>query len=73
MAVSKRTAAEILKSKSRPTDLDALSVGDRRIWLETQATIEAYENDVAEILEDIIPDVDSPQPYFEVINLQDSK
>ena len=71
VAVCKKTAAEILKAKSRPTDLDSLSVGDRRIWLETQATIQAYEEDVADIIADITPNLDSPKPYFEVINLQE--
>ena len=71
VAVSKRNAAEILKAKSRPTDVDALSVGDRRIWLETQATIKAYEEDYAEIIAEITPDTDYPTPYFQVINLQE--
>ncbi len=71
VAVSKKNAAEILKAKSRPTDVDALSVGDRRIWLETQATIDAYEEDVAEIIADITPEADSPTPYFQVVNLQE--
>ena len=71
VAVCKTNAAQILKAKSRPTDVDALSVGDRSIWLETLATIKAYEEDVAEIIAEIIPDADSPTPYFEVVNLQE--
>ena len=71
VAVCKKNAAEILKAKSRPTDLDALSVGDRRIWLETQATIKAYDEDVSDIISGLNPEIDSPTPYFEVINLQE--
>ena len=68
--VSKKCAAELLKSVARPIDLDSASIGDRQIFLSIEKTIEAFDEDIKEGLEEISPDQpSSADAYFEVIIL----
>ena len=70
VAVCKKTAAEILKSAARPTEIDRSSARARLEFLSIQDTIAEYEGAVEGTIADKNPDVSGiAVPYFNVIVL----
>lgn len=70
VAVCKLTAAEILKSVARPTEIDRSRARARFEVMKIEDTIQKYESDVEGTIADKNPEVSGiATPYFEVIVL----
>ena len=70
VAVCKLTAAEILKSVARPTEIDRSRARARLEFLKIENTIQEYEKSVELTIADKNPEVSGiATPYFEVIVL----
>ena len=70
VCVSKKTAAEMLKSVARTLEINRGSARARMSILSIKDTIMEYEQDVEDIIRDISPeDSEDAVPYFEVIEI----
>lgn len=73
VAVCKKTAAEILKSVARPTEIDRSNARARLEFLAIQDTIIQYETEVDITINKVNPEAaGSDVPYFYVIDLEGS-
>ena len=74
VAVCKLTAAELLKSTARTIEVDRSSARSRMIAFSIEDTINAYLEDVEDIIKDVSPDdFLGAVPYFEVININEDE
>ncbi len=70
VAVSKRCAANILKSTARRVYGDADRIAERAIYLDILTTIETYLQDSEELVAPFETTPAESSAYFEVINLE---